>query len=481
MAELVSADRLSAVATVILLAAGEGTRMKSAISKVLHQIAGASLIEHVIRACAPIGEQVVVIGAGADQVREHLSVCAPKAKVVLQDRRGGTGHATRIALEAIVGDGPILVVAGDTPLITTKTLSNLDAALADHAAVILTSQQSDPTGYGRIIRSAQGGVERIVEEKDANSAEKAITEVNSGVAIFDGAALRSALSQLTTNNAQGEEYLTDVIGILVSQGKSVTALVSNDPSETLGINDRVQLAQVGALMRDRINEEHMRNGVTIIDPASTWIDPTVVIAADVTIEPGTRLSGSTTIAAGAVIGPRATLVDCTVGSCAQVIESRCLQSEIGEGAYVGPFAYLRPGTRLASGAKVGAFVEVKNSTIGKDSKVPHLSYVGDATIGEGTNIGAATVFVNYDGQEKHQTVIGDQVRIGSDTMLVAPVVVGDGAYTAAGSVITEDVPAGAMGVGRARQTNILGWVLKKRAGSKSAEAASSQSTPPGTV
>ena len=469
------------MATVVILAAGEGQRMKSTTPKVLHPIAGASLVGHVLRASQQIGEPVVVIGAGAEQVQAHLNAIAPGVRVVIQDRRGGTGHATRIAMDAIPSDGPVVVVAGDTPLISATTLESLVAALADHAAVVLTSTQTDPTGYGRIIRAADGSVLRIVEEKDATDQERAITEVNSGVAVYNGSQLRQALTQLTTNNAQGEEYLTDVIGILVSQGKTVGALVSKDANETLGVNDRVQLATAGALMRDRINETHMRNGVTIVDPATTWIDATVTIASDVTIEPGTHLAGKTTIAAGAVIGPRTTLVDCTVGEGASVIESRCADAVIGKSATVGPYSYLRPGTRLGEGAKVGAYVEVKNSTIGDGSKVPHLSYVGDATIGEGTNIGAATVFVNYDGQAKHQTVVGDHVRIGSDTMLVAPVEIGDGAYTAAGSVITEDVPAGAMAVGRARQSNILGWVLRKRPGSKSAEAASAHDGSTGTV
>lgn len=455
--------------------------MKSATPKVLHHVGGAALIDHVLRAGLHVGRAVVVIGAGADQVNAHLQRSAPTATVVVQERRGGTGHATRLAMEAIHDDGPVVVVAGDTPLISETTLKALVAALADHAAVILTSEQSDPTGYGRIIRAADGTVAKIVEEKDATGEQRSITEVNSGVGVYQGSALREALTHLTTNNVQGEEYLTQVVEILSSQGKSVSAMKTNDSAETLGINDRVQLAEVGALMRDRINEEHMRNGVTIVDPASTWIDADVTIAADVTIEPGVRLVGRTTIARGAVIGPRTTLIDCTVGASAHVMESRCVEAEIGESATVGPYSFLRPGSRLAAGAKVGAFVEVKNSTIGKGSKVPHLSYVGDATIGEGSNIGAATVFVNYDGAQKHQTVVGDHVRIGSDTMLVAPVEIGDGAYTAAGSVITEDVPPGAMGVGRARQRNILGWVLRKRSGSTSAEAASSHEGSTGTV
>lgn len=465
----------------VILAAGEGVRMKSATPKVLHQIAGRTLIGHVLAASTPLGAQYVVIGAGANEVAEHVAQISPSAKTVVQEFRGGTGHATKVAIEAIANDDAVLVIAGDTPLIRTATLSRLVAALPGNAAVLLSSEQPAPTGYGRVVRAGNGAFVKIVEEKDASDAERRITEVNSGIAVFDGNELRRALGELTTDNAQGEEYLTDVFAILAAQGKSVAVVSSDDASEILGINDRVQLAQCAALLRDRINAEHMFNGVTILDSQSTWIDASVVISADVMVEPGTRMIGTTTISEGSVIGPRTTLINCTVGTCSQVIESRCSDSHIGDGAIVGPYAYLRPGTRLAAGAKVGAFVEVKNSAIGANSKVPHLSYVGDATIGEGTNIGAATIFVNYDGQEKHQTVVGDHVRIGSDTMLVAPVEVGDGAYTAAGSVITEDVPPGAMAVGRSRQRNILDWVLRKRPGTSSATAASSKQTPPGTV
>jgi bifunctional UDP-N-acetylglucosamine pyrophosphorylase/glucosamine-1-phosphate N-acetyltransferase len=458
--------------TVIVLAAGEGTRMRSSLPKVLHPIAGKSLIGHVLAAAAPVGQLVVVIGAGADQVREHLGQIAPDAQVVVQERRGGTGHATRLALEALTADaGPVLVVAGDSPLIRTETLHELIAASNDHEAVILTSHQADPTGYGRIVRGPDGRVAAIVEEKDASQEQRAITEVNSGIYAFSGTALRRALGQLTTDNAQGEEYLTDVIAILHADGGSIGAVTAGDSAETLGINDRVQLAHCAALLRDRINEAHMRAGVTIVDPGSTWIDASVTIDADVTVLPGTRLAGHTHVGTGSVIGPRTTLVDSHIGHCAQVIESTCTGATIGTGAVVGPYSYLRPGADVGEEAKVGAYVEVKNSTIGPKSKVPHLSYVGDASIGTGSIIGAATVFVNYDGVEKHHTVVGDHVRIGSDSMLVAPVTIGDGAYTAAGSVITDDVPAGAMAVGRAKQRNVLGWVLRKRKGSASADAA----------
>jgi len=341
---------------------------------------------------------------------------------------------------------------------------------------VLTAEHPDPTGYGRIIRDSTDELLRIVEEKDATEDEKIVFEINSGVYAFDGAALAGAISKITNSNAQGELYLTDVIGILKAQGASIAAIVIDDFTEILGVNDRIQLAESAALLRDRINENWMREGVTIIDPTTTWIDSTAHLSTDVTIHPGSAILGSTQIASGAVIGPRTTLTDCVVKEGASVLESIATGTVVGEGATVGPFTYLRNGTVLGDGAKAGAFVEMKNSTIGSGSKVPHLSYVGDATIGEGTNIGAATIFVNYDGVEKHHTTVGDHVRIGSDTMLVAPVTIGDGAYTAAGSVITEDVPAGAIGVGRAKQKNVLSWVLRKRAGTKSAQAAEASDT-----
>lgn len=335
----------------------------------------------------------------------------------------------------------------------------------------MTSLLPDPTGYGRIIRGENGLISQIVEEKDATEAQKEVDEINTGVYLFDLKTLRHVINDLDSNNAQKELYLTDVIALINKNGAGAYAILSNDYTETLGINDRTQLAECAAIMRDRINNQHMLNGVTIIDPTTTWIDTDVKIESDVVIYPSTAVSGKSTIKSGATIGPRTTLVECEVEQGASVVESFAKKSKIGKDAKVGPYTYLREGSVLDNESKAGAFVEIKNSTIGKGSKVAHLSYVGDAQIGQESNIGAATVFVNYDGENKHQTKIGDQVRIGSDTMLVAPVTVGDGAYTAAGSVINEDVPAGAMGIGRARQVNILGWVLKKRKDSKSASAA----------
>jgi len=463
------------VQTVIVLAAGEGTRMKSATPKVLHSVAGRSLLGHVLHAVNQLSpnQLCVVVGSGREAVEAHIAQVAPKATTVFQEHRGGTGHAAQLALAGIAPKGTVLILAGDTPLLSGDSLAQFVAAHTSgkFAASVLTAEHPDPTGYGRIIRDDSDELLRIVEEKDATDDEKFIFEINSGVYAFDGEKLAASIGKLTNANAQGELYLTDVIGILKSAGESIAAIMIDDFTETLGVNDRVQLAESAAMLRDRINDQWMRAGVTIIDPTTTWIDSTVELSSDVTIHPGTALLGSTKVATGAVIGPRSTLTDCIVKEGAAVLESIALQTIIGEGATVGPFTYLRAGTQLGDSTKAGAFVEMKNSVLGTGSKVPHLSYVGDATIGEGSNIGAATIFVNYDGVEKHHTTVGDHVRIGSDTMLVAPVTIGDGAYTAAGSVITEDVPAGAIGVGRAKQRNVLDWVLRKRPGSKSAIAA----------
>ena len=463
------------VQTVIVLAAGEGTRMKSATPKVLHSVAGRSLLGHVLHAVNHLNptELRIVVGSGREAVEAHIAQIAPKATTVFQEHRGGTGHAAQLALAGTTLKGTVLVLAGDTPLLSGDSLAAFVAAhsAGKFAASVLTAEHPEPTGYGRIIRDDADELLRIVEEKDATDDEKFIFEINSGVYAFDGEKLAASIGKLTNANAQGELYLTDVIGILKSAGESIAAIMIDDFTETLGVNDRVQLAESAAMLRDRINDEWMHAGVTIIDPTTTWIDSTVELSPDVTLHPGTALLGSTKIASGAVIGPRTTLTDCVVKEGAQVLESIALQTVIGEGASVGPFTYLRAGTQLGDATKAGAFVEMKNAVVGTGSKVPHLSYVGDATIGEGSNIGAATIFVNYDGVEKHHTTVGDQVRIGSDTMLVAPVSIGDGAYTAAGSVVNEDVPAGAIAIARSRQVNILGWVLRKRKGSKSAAAA----------
>jgi bifunctional UDP-N-acetylglucosamine pyrophosphorylase/glucosamine-1-phosphate N-acetyltransferase len=463
--------------TVVILAAGEGTRMKSQTPKVLHSISGRTLLGHVLAAVESLNPTHirVVVGSGRKQVEAHIAQIAPQATTVFQEHRGGTGHAAQLALADLTPAGTILILAGDTPMLTGSSLAQL---LEGHqaggfTASVLTAEHPEPTGYGRIIRGDDGSLLRIVEEKDADEFEKAIEEINSGVYAFDAAKLAAAIGKLRNDNAQGELYLTDVIEILRNEGGKIAAVCIEDFTETLGVNDRVQLAEAAALLRNRINEDLMRSGVTIVDPTTTWVDSTSTVSQDVILMPGTAISGSSTIGTGAVIGPRTTLIDCTVANGAEVKESYATGAVIGESSSVGPFTYLRPGTNLAANTRAGAFVEMKNATLGEGSKVPHLSYVGDASIGVGSNIGAATIFVNYDGIEKHHTSVGDHVRIGSDSMLVAPVTIGDGAYTAAGSVITEDVPAGAMGVGRAKQRNVIGWVLRKRPGTKSAEAAAS--------
>ncbi len=462
---------------VIVLAAGEGTRMKSSTPKVLHSIAGRTLLGHVLTAVHELSpkEIRVVVGSGREKVEEHLASVSPKAITVFQEHRGGTGHAAQLALADLGKTGTVLILAGDTPLLSSSSLTQLIAAHNEGgvAATVLTAELPDPTGYGRIIRSDNGDLLRIVEDRDASETELQIEEINSGVYVFDLAKLQLSIGKLINSNAQGELYLTDVIELLRKNGDRVLPVITPDSVEILGVNDRVQLAECAALMRDQINDQLMREGVTMIDPTTTWIDATVKIAPDALIYPGTALSGSTTIGKGAVIGPRSTLIDCTVAEGASVLESYCTGATVGPHAKVGPFTFLRAHSVLLSGSKVGAYVEMKNSTVGEGSKVPHLSYVGDATIGEGTNIGAGTIFANYDGEKKYPTQVGNHVRLGSNTVLVAPVSVGDGAYTAASSTITEDVPAGAIGVGRSKQRNVLGWVLRKRPGSKSADAAQS--------
>ena len=463
-------------AAVVILAAGQGTRMKSARPKVLHEACGRSMLAHVLAATAPLqaGRTLVVVGHARDEVTEHLAQVAPDARAVVQESQDGTGHAVRIALDAAPDvDGTVVVLPGDTPLLTPDTLMALVEAHRDAAAAatLLTAKLDDPTGYGRVVRDGDGGVRAIVEERDADEQTRQITEVGTSVYAFDAARLRDALSRVGTDNAQGEQYLTDVIAIFRGDGHGVTALTASDADETLGVNDRVQLARVGRILRDRLLDDAMRAGATVVDPATTWVEPGVHIGQDVVIEPNTQLRGRTRVADGARVGPNCTLTDTVVGEGASVVNTWAEGAEIGPAATVGPWTYLRHGTRLGARTKAGAYVETKEATIGDDTKVPHLTYVGDASIGERSNIGCGTVFVNYDGVAKHRTAVGDDVRIGSDTMLVAPLEVGDGAYTAAGSVIIDDVPPGALAVARGQQRNVEGWVERKRAGSPAAEAA----------
>jgi bifunctional UDP-N-acetylglucosamine pyrophosphorylase / glucosamine-1-phosphate N-acetyltransferase len=465
---------------VVVLAAGEGTRMKSATPKVLHSIGGRSLLAHAMAAAAGVGPDhlAVVVRHERDLVTTHVGEVDPKAVVADQDEIKGTGRAVACGLRALLAagarlDGTVVVTYGDVPLLSTDTIAALVAAHdeAGHAATVLTAQVGDPTGYGRVLRDADGAVAGIVEQKDADEAQRAITEINSGIYAFDGAFLAAALPRLSTTNAQGEMYLTDVLAIARGEGRTVGAVSTDDLWQVEGVNDRVQLAALGAELNRRTLEAWMRAGVGVVDPATTWVDVTVTLAADVRLLPGTQLHGATTVEGGASIGPDTTLTDCSIGAGASVVRSHGSGAQIEAGAGVGPFSFLRPGTRLGDGGKIGAFVETKNAVIGRGSKVPHLSYVGDASIGEGTNIGAATVFVNYDGVAKHRTVVGDHVRVGSDSMLVAPLTIGDGAYTAAGSVIVSDVPPGAMAVARGRQRVVEGWVRRRRPGSASDAAA----------
>jgi len=456
-------------AALVVLAAGQGTRMRSARPKVLFEIGGRTLLGHVLAAAAPLGafRRLVVVGHGREAVAAELARLDPEAVAVVQEEQRGTGHAVRTALDAVARlplDRPVVVLPGDAPLLSPGTLRSLVDAHTDSgaAATLLTARLPDPTGYGRVRRGPGGAVEAIVEQRDADAATLGLDEVNTGVYVFTAGPLLDALTQLGRDNAAGEEYLTDVVALLRVSGEAVAATLLADHREALGVNDRVQLAAAGALLRTSLLEAHMRNGVTVVDPATTWVDAEVVLEPDVTLLPGTALRGATTVQRGATIGPGSTLTDTTVRAGATVASSTAVGAEVGPDSTVGPYAYLRPGTRLGRRAKVGAYVEAKAAVVGDDAKVPHLSYVGDVTIGPRSNIGAGTIVVNYDGVDKHRTAVGADVRIGSNNSLVAPLVVGDGAYTAAGSVLTGDVPPGALGVGRARQRNVEGWVARRR-------------------
>ena len=462
---------------VIVLAAGEGTRMKSAMPKVLHTIGGRSLVHHAIAAARGIDpiHLEVVVRHERDLVAAHIAECDPDCLIADQDEIKGTGRAVECGLAALPADltGTIVVTYGDVPLLTSETLREVLAAHegASVAVTVVTSHIPDPTGYGRIVRDADGSVARIVEQKDATDDERAITEVNSGIYAFEATLLTQALAGLGTDNAQGEKYLTDVVGIARAQGRAVAAYVLADVWQTEGVNDKIQLARLGAELNRRTVEAAMREGAIIRDPATTWIDTDVSIGRDTVIEPNVQLRGATTIGADCLIGPDTTLVDMEVGDGATVCRTQGSLSVVGPGATVGPWAYLRPGTELGAEAKIGTFVETKNANIGAGSKIPHLSYVGDATIGTGTNIGASSVFVNFDGVSKHRTTVGDHCRMGSDTMYVAPVTIGDGAYSGAGTVIRSDVPPGALVLTDAPQRVIEGWVAEHRPDTEAARAA----------
>lgn len=466
---------------VIVLAAGSGTRMQSDIPKMLHTLAGRSMLSHTLHAIAKVAPRhvVVVVGMGRDHVIPAVNGLADDLgrpiEVAVQDEQLGTGHAVGCGLAALPADfsGTVLVTASDVPLLDSETLAGL---IDDHvgqstSATLLTTTLADPTGYGRILRTQDGEVTSIVEQADATESQRAIREVNAAVYAFDAAALRWALTQLRSDNAQRELYLTDAVEILRRDHQSVRGRHVDDSALVAGVNDRVQLADMHAELNRRLVAAVQRSGVTVIDPATTWIDVDVTVGRDTVIAPGTQLLGTTRIGARCQIGPDTTLTGVTVGDGASVIRTHGSSSVIGDDAVVGPFAYLRPGTELGSEGKIGTFVETKNATIGAGTKVPHLTYVGDADIGEHTNIGASSVFVNYDGETKRRSKIGSHVKTGSDNMFVAPVTIGDGAYTGAGTVVRDDVPPGALAVSAGAQRNIEGWVARKRPNSAAAEAA----------
>ena len=464
---------MSNLSAAIVLAAGFGKRMNSSTPKVLHPICGMPILGHVLETVEELkpAQIIAVVGHGKERVTKYLNADFKKVKTVVQKQQKGTGHAVQTALAEMKNyKGLVLITAGDTPLLTSDSISRLVAAAKESKAAVLTADLPDPTGYGRIIRLASM-VDRIVEQSDASSEELEITEINTGVYVFDVEILKKAITQIKANNKQGEIYLTDVIAVINNMGESVTAVMCEDYLEALGINDRSQLAMSQQILQQTINEYWMSQGVSMRNPDSVVIDVNVTLGQDVFLDNNTHLLGNTVVGSNSVIGPDSMLKDCVVGTNSHVLRTTANEANIGNNCEIGPYTYLRPGTVLKDGVKAGAYVEIKNSTVGQGSKVPHLSYVGDATIGIETNIGAATVFVNYDGVEKHKTVVGDHVKIGSDTMLVAPVKIGDGAYTAAGSVITENVPAGALGVERTKQRNIEGWVARKRGKTKSASAA----------
>jgi bifunctional UDP-N-acetylglucosamine pyrophosphorylase/glucosamine-1-phosphate N-acetyltransferase len=456
--------------------------MRSDTPKVLHTLGGWSMLAHTVHtvANAPARHLVVVLGHDRERIAPAVDELADKLgrpiDIAIQDEQLGTGHAVGCGLSALPEDftGTVVVTSADVPLLDPDTLADLIAghAGATAAATVLTTTVADPTGYGRILRAQEGGdLLGIVEQADASESQRSIREINAGVYAFDITDLRSALSRLRSDNAQQELYLTDVVAILRQDGRTVRARHVDDSALVAGVNDRVQLAELGAELNRRTVAGHQRAGVTIIDPGTTWIDVDVTIGRDTVVRPGTQLLGTTEIGSGCEIGPDTTLVDVEVGDGASVIRTHGQLAVIGTGASVGPFTYLRPGTMLGADAKLGAFVETKNSTIGAGTKVPHLTYVGDADIGEHSNIGASSVFVNYDGENKHRTTIGSHVRTGSDTMFIAPVTVGDGAYTGAGTVLRDDVPPGALAVSDNAQRTFEGWVERKRPGSAAASAA----------
>ncbi|GAA1697544.1 bifunctional UDP-N-acetylglucosamine diphosphorylase/glucosamine-1-phosphate N-acetyltransferase GlmU [Microbacterium sediminicola] len=461
---------------IVILAAGQGTRMKSSLPKVLHPIGGLPLVGHVLATAAAVtpDRTVVVVRHERQLVVDAVTALHPAVEVVDQDDIAGTGRAVELALAALDGfDGDLVVLSGDVPLVEASLVEQL---IAQHradaaAATLLTATPEDASGYGRVIRDDAGRVARIVEQKDASAEELASREINTGIYVFGAALLRDGLAAVGTANAQGEKYLTDVIALLRGQGHTVSSAEAPDLAAALGVNDRVQLSEAARALNARTVRRWQLEGVTVMDPATTWIDVTATLAPDVTVRPNTHLLRATVVERGATIGPDTSLVDCEVGEDATVTRTDGTLAVVGARASVGPFAYLRPGAIIGDGGKVGTYVEVKNSTIGAGSKVPHLSYIGDTTIGRGVNLGAGAITANYDDLAKHRTEIGDEVHTGSHNVFVAPVRIGDGAKTGAGAVIRKDVPAGALALTVAPQRNVEGWVEKNRPGTAAADVA----------
>ena len=452
--------------TAVILAAGQGTRMRSKTPKVLHDLCGRPLVAWPVEAARAAGADKVVVVGGPDRAVEgHLP---GDVVIAVQDEPNGTGHAVRSAAEHIGDDDTVVVLYGDGPLITSEVIGQLVRVRDEQgaAAVAATTELDDPSGYGRIVRDGDGAFIKVVETKnpaDASEEELAIREVNSGIYAFEGGPLKEALERIGSDNAQGEEFLPDVLPLLMEQGHTVVAETIDDATLTLGVNDRVQLAEVREIAQRRIIDALQRDGVTFVNPAATTVDAGVEIGADTTVEPGTVLRGATRIGEGCRVGPNTTLVDTSLGDEVKVLHAYAVEAEVESGVNIGPFAYLRPGTRIRRDAKIGTFVEIKNSDIGEGTKVPHLSYLGDADVGPNSNIAAANVTANYDGRtkKKHRTTIGANVKTSVDTTFVAPVTIGDNAFTGAGSVITEDVPEDALAIARERQTNVEGYARRK--------------------
>lgn len=447
----------------IILAAGEGTRMKSKTPKVLHKVVGKSMVEHVVDAAIAVGcdRTVIVVGSGRELVEAGLSQI--KTEFVHQAERLGSGHAVMVCDAQIRDEEDVLILCGDTPLIQPKTLQKLidQHRTAGNACTVLTAELDNPFGYGRIVRDERGQVLKIVEQKDADEATKAIKEINSGMYCFKGAFLKKYLKEITNNNSQGEYYLTDMLELLNAAGYLVGTTVVEDFDDLRGVNNRLQLAECEQIFKKRINEHWMMEGVTFIDPAQTYIDKDVQIGRDTILYPGTSLKGKTIVGEDCILGPNAHLENVVLANEVTVKESTLTDSSVDERTAVGPYAYVRPGCKIGSDVKIGDFVEVKNAKIGNGTKISHLTYVGDAEVGDRVNLGCGVVFVNYDGKNKAKTVVEDDCFVGCNVNLISPVTVGEGSYVAAGSTITKDVPAGALGVARERQTNIEGWVARK--------------------